>query len=332
MNLFSNKNLLLYIILWYFFSGTTLFLNKYTISYQNGDAMFIGVIQLFCCSSLSYIYLQYRNWFSKRMKLVDNKPRTVFHFQLLFVNFFKFAIVGALRLLTVSMALIALWYIPVSFAEIIKSSAPIFTVFISTLILYERTSMFVILSLLPIMIGLSLCSAYEIHFNFIGFCVALFANLSECLQNVLSKRLLTNDKYEANQIQLFTSFYSILLQIPYLYYFTYTQFTSLNDLFSNHQLWISYILSGISFHFQSLTEYALLSIISPVSHSVANTVKRAVLIWLSVIIFHNPVTFVSWLGTILVIFGVFLYNKAKEQLLNDEQSLLSHKLEHIDSV
>lgn len=114
MNLFSNKNLLLYIILWYFFSGTTLFLNKYTISYQNGDAMFIGnlscnfkqtfmksnfsgVIQLFCCSSLSYIYLQYRNWFSKRMKLVDNKPRTVFHFQLLFVNFFKFAIVGALR-------------------------------------------------------------------------------------------------------------------------------------------------------------------------------------------------------------------------------------------
>ena len=164
------------------------------------------------------------------------------------------------------MALIALWYIPVSFAEIIKSSAPIFTVLISTLVLQERTSMLVILSLLPIMIGLSLCSAFEIHFHIIGFLVALFANLSECLQNVLSKKVLTNDKYDSNQIQLFTSFYSILLQIPFLYYFIYTQFTSFSDLFSNPSLWISYTLAGISFHFQSLTEYALLSIISPVSH------------------------------------------------------------------
>lgn len=116
------------------------------------------------------------------------------------------------------------------------------------------------------MIGLSLCSAFEIHFHIIGFAVALFANLSECLQNVLSKRVLTNDKYGSNQIQLFTSFYSILLQIPFFYYFIYTQFTSFGNLFSNPWLWLTYSVAGISFHFQSLTEYALLGIISPVSH------------------------------------------------------------------
>lgn len=41
-HLFSNPNLVLYISLWYFFSGTTLFLNKYIISFQKGDAMFLG--------------------------------------------------------------------------------------------------------------------------------------------------------------------------------------------------------------------------------------------------------------------------------------------------
>lgn len=46
--------------------------------------------------------------------------------------------------------------------------------------------------------------------------------------------------------------------------------------------------------------------------SVVNTVKRAFLIWLSIIMFGNPVTLLSGFGTVIVIFGVTLYNKAQE--------------------
>ena len=46
--------------------------------------------------------------------------------------------------------------------------------------------------------------------------------------------------------------------------------------------------------------------------SVANTGKRALLIWLSVLLFGNPVTFLSGLGTLIVIIGVLVYNKATE--------------------
>ena len=42
-----------------------------------------------------------------------------------------------------------------------------------------------------------------------------------------------------------------------------------------------------------------------------NTVKRALLIWLSVLWFGNKVTLLSGLGTLTVTFGVFLYNKAR---------------------
>ena len=48
--------------------------------------------------------------------------------------------------------------------------------------------------------------------------------------------------------------------------------------------------------------------------SVVNTVKRGLLIWLSILIFGNPVTFLSGFGTILVIIGVILYNEGR----NDE--------------
>ena len=36
------------------------------------------------------------------------------------------------------------------------------------------------------------------------------------------------------------------------------------------------------------------------------------MIWLSVILFGNPVTFLSGLGTMVVIIGVLVYNKARE--------------------
>ena len=51
-------------------------------------------------------------------------------------------------------------------------------------------------------------------------------------------------------------------------------------------------------------------VLSP--RSVANTAKRALLIWLSVILFANAVTPLSALGTAVVIGGVLMYNKARE--------------------
>ena len=43
----------------------------------------------------------------------------------------------------------------------------------------EYTGVYTFLSLIPIMMGLALCSAYELSFNFPGFISALITNLSE---------------------------------------------------------------------------------------------------------------------------------------------------------
>lgn len=46
--------------------------------------------------------------------------------------------------------------------------------------------------------------------------------------------------------------------------------------------------------------------------SVASTVKHALSIWLSIIVFGNKITSLSAIGTVLVTIGVLLYNKAKQ--------------------
>ncbi|XP_018329810.2 solute carrier family 35 member E2-like [Agrilus planipennis] len=116
-------------------------------------------------------------------------------------------------------------------------------------------------------------------------------------------------KYSPAELQFYTSLASIVIQIP--------MSLLLVDLSDNAEkidvsIILCYILNGIFFHFQSITAYVLMDYISPVTHSVANTAKRAFLIWLSVLMFGNPVTLLSGLGTTVVILGVLLYIKAQD--------------------
>lgn len=51
--------------------------------------------------------------------------------------------------------------------------------------------------------------------------------------------------------------------------------------------------------------------------------KHALSIWLSIIVFGNRVTSLSAVGTVLVMAGVLLYNKAKQYQQDAMQSLAS---------
>ena len=113
-------------------------------------------------------------------------------------------------------------------------------------------------------------------------------------------------KFTPLEVQFFTSFGSVIALVP-ICYFT-VEFESQNYQFFSV---ILYILNGISFNCQSLLAFTLMSYISPVTYSVCNTLKRALLIWFSVIIFQNQVGYISAIGTFLVIFGVLFYNQAK---------------------
>ena len=77
------------------------------------------------------------------------------------------------------LGLISLEYVSVSFTETVKSSGPLFTVLISFIVLRERNGLYVQLSLIPIMVGLGLCSAYELSFTLAGFLAAIGTNIAE---------------------------------------------------------------------------------------------------------------------------------------------------------
>jgi hypothetical protein len=176
--------------------------------------------------------------------------------------------------------------------------------------------------------GLALASAVELSFNAIGFFAALANNGVDCIQNVFSKKLLMG-RYSYVELQFYTSAAALLVQIPVWiawYYdsiLSFIFYTGTNDSVAPNVSG-GYVLvllaDATSYHLQSVFAYALMDLISPVTHSVANTVKRAVLIWLSVLFFGNPVSWLSVVGTAAVVGGVFVYNWAREREHADKRS------------
>ncbi|XP_077620037.1 solute carrier family 35 member E2B isoform X5 [Crocuta crocuta] len=285
---------LLYLTLWFFFSFCTLFLNKYILSLLEGEPSMLGAVQMLSTTFIGCIKI------FVPCCLYQHKTRLSYPPNFIMIMLF----VGLMRFATVVLGLVSLKNVAVSFAETVKSSAPIFTVIMSRMILGEYTGLLVNLSLVPVMGGLALCTATEISFNILGFSAALSTNIMDCLQNVFSKKLLSGDKYRfsATELQFYTSAAAVVMLVPAWAFFLDLPVTGRSGKsFSYSQdVVLLLLMDGVLFHLQSVTAYALMGKISPVTFRV---------------------TSLSAIGTILVTAGVLLYNKAKQRQREAMQSL-----------
>uniref|UniRef100_A0A452GYI9 Sugar phosphate transporter domain-containing protein n=1 Tax=Gopherus agassizii TaxID=38772 RepID=A0A452GYI9_9SAUR len=310
-----NSHALIYLTLWFFFSFCTLFLNKYILSLLEGEPSMLGAVQMLSTTFIGCIKMFVPCCLYQHKTRISYPPN--FIMTMLFVGLMRFA--------TVVLGLVSLKNVAVSFAETVKSSAPIFTVIMSRMILGEYTGLLVNLSLIPVMGGLALCTATEISFNILGFSAALSTNIMDCLQNVFSKKLLSGDKYRfsAPELQFYTSAAAVVMLIPaWIFFMDVPVIGKSGRRFSyNQDVIVLLLIDGVLFHLQSVTAYALMGKISPVTFSVASTVKHALSIWLSIIVFGNKITSLSAIGTVLVTIGVLLYNKAKQHQQETIQSL-----------
>ncbi|XP_054577139.1 solute carrier family 35 member E2B isoform X1 [Eptesicus fuscus] len=197
---------LLYLTLWFFLSFCTLFLNKYILSLLEGEPSMLGAVQMLSTTCIGCLKI------FVPCCLYQHKVRLAYPPNFVMTMLF----VGLMRFATVVLGLVSLKNVAVSFAETVKSSAPIFTVIMSRMILGEYTGLLVNLSLVPVMGGLALCTATEMSFNILGFSAALSTNIMDCLQNVFSKKLLSGDKYRfsAAELQFYTSAAAVAMLVP----------------------------------------------------------------------------------------------------------------------
>ncbi|TDH66954.1 hypothetical protein CCR75_005950 [Bremia lactucae] len=320
-----HKRVAVCIASWYVISLVTLWTNRYVVAKLRVDSNLLSLAQLTMSvfGGLGFeLYLVGWTVCKRSMhKVMGDGLKDM-------------VLLASVRILTVLLGLTALKYIAVSFTrklrisilyrarkfvmlcayeflETIKSSAPFFTVVLTYLLLGQRTGWKVNVSLIPIVLGLILCSLSDNSFHTIGFVAALMSNCVDCYQNVLTKRLL-NRSYTTSQLQLYTSIIAVMMQLMFIFYqWMITPIGTYNpgtiDCSTTFTLLVL-VGDGACFYIQSALAYALMKLVSPVTHSVANCVKRALIIVLSIYRFGERVTSLNWCGIVLVIIGVCLYS------------------------
>ncbi|KAL6644249.1 hypothetical protein ACP70R_015857 [Stipagrostis hirtigluma subsp. patula] len=208
--------------------------------------------------------------------------------------------------------------VAVSFTHTIKAMEPFFSVLLSAIFLGEIPTVSVVLSLLPIVGGVALASITEASFNWAGFWSAMASNVTFQSRNVLSKKLMVKKEGQESldNINLFSiiTVMSFFLLAPVTFFTEGIKITpaALQSAGLNvNQVLTRSLLAALCFHAYQQVSYMILAVVSPVTHSVGNCVKRVVVIVTSVLFFKTPVSPINSLGTAIALAGVFLYSQLK---------------------
>jgi len=212
----------------------------------------------------------------------------------------------------------------VSFGQIVKAGEPVFAAAIGYMFYSSKVSMAKILCLVPVIGGIAIASAKELDFTMMSLLAASTANVASAFRGGENKRVMAGDLKQAvggvGNAYAITTLWAMVFIVPLIFlsgeYKKFDQFT---------EIWLAdgkpgtvgglrynTIMSGLTFYLYNEVSTMALKSLSGVSHSVANTAKRAVVIVGSAIAFGEDMGFLKGLGCSIAIGGTFLYAVADD--------------------
>jgi solute carrier family 35 protein E1 len=207
----------------------------------------------------------------------------------------------------------------VSFGQIVKAGEPVFAALTNAVLLKEIDHPMVYLTLLPIIGGVGLASLKELSFTWTALIAASAANQAAAFKNVVSKGIMGKSWAKALGPQNFYAVVTLLAMIatlPFVAVFDVkdaaTIYNSVIKAGKGAEVAKYSLLSGLAFYLYNEASFLALDRLNPVSHSVANTLKRVVIIVASCIVFNTPITTLGSIGSAIAILGTLLYSLAKK--------------------
>jgi drug/metabolite transporter (DMT)-like permease len=177
--------------------------------------------------------------------------------------------------------------------------------------------------------GVAMSAMTEFDFNMLGFLAATTSAFAMSVANTVQKSFMRKAKpsvniplispeepgqphassFDQNELFFLTNFFSVCMMLPFWWHIDGWRMMSNLDW---ETLYVSIMVFGntvpnVTQHFSSL---AILNLLSPVSHSLANSCKRVIVIALSVIYFRNPVSLLNFMGMACALGGVFFYQQS----------------------
>lgn len=239
--------------------------------------------------------------------------------------------------------------IPVSLVHTIKGLSPLFTVLAYRFFFRIRYAKATYLSLVPLTLGVMLACSTGFSTNFFGILCALVAALVFVSQNIFSKKLFNeaeraeSDMQSAGRRKLdklnllyYCSGLAFILTLPI--WFVTEGYPLVFDLMQDGAISLSnkagsldhgalcveFVFNGFSHFAQNILAFVLLSVISPVSYSVASLIKRVFVIVVAIVWFGNSTTPIQGIGIALTFLGLYLYDRNSHDDVADQRANRDH--------
>lgn len=236
--------------------------------------------------------------------------------------------------------------IPVSLVHTIKGLSPLLTVGAYRVFFKIQYSIPTYLSLIPLTLGVVMACSADFNANFMGLVMAFASAILFVTQNIVSKKIF-NDAAAAEKEGLpptrftkpdklnllcYSSGMAFLITMP-LWLWS-EGFTLIGDFlhdasidlserpgsYDHGRLLLEFLFNG-TFHFgQNIVAFVLLSMVSPVTYSVASLIKRVFVIVFAIIWFGKPMTKIQAFGFFLTFLGLYLYDRTSDAAKKDKQA------------
>jgi len=225
----------------------------------------------------------------------------------------------------------------------------LFTVLAYRLVFRIRYRRATYLSLVPLTLGVMMACSTDFSTNFWGISASLVAAIVFVTQNIFSKKLFTEAsraeadgqthlprKLDKLNLLCYCSVGAFMLSAPV---WLYTEgFELMEDLWKDGsvdlatkkstldhgELTLEFLFNGLFHFFQNIMAFVLLSMLSPVSYSVASLIKRVWVIVVAVVWFRSSTTSIQGVGIALTCLGLYLYDRTSMEDAAERRTKTDH--------
>eukprot|EP00613_Pedinella_sp_CCMP2098_P046827 CAMPEP_0171841464 /NCGR_PEP_ID=MMETSP0992-20121227/14591_1 /TAXON_ID=483369 /ORGANISM="non described non described, Strain CCMP2098" /LENGTH=400 /DNA_ID=CAMNT_0012458477 /DNA_START=27 /DNA_END=1229 /DNA_ORIENTATION=+ len=210
----------------------------------------------------------------------------------------------------------------ISFTHILKATEPVWAALLLAVGFKEFLPIPVYLSLLPIIGGVGLASLKEVSFTWLSFTAGTLSAVTSATKAILSKKVLDGKPLGENLTP--ANMFAVLTILGFLFILPASLLiegpaavktawaAALAAGYTQLHLLKLLSVSGFLYYLYNEVAFLALSEVAPVTHAVANTVKRVVIILASVLFFRNPVNKLGMIGSAMAILGATAYSVIKK--------------------